>query len=98
MVELSSDYESPAQMKRRLLHKMRCSTCGAEGVELTALVMHRIRPARTTVHSLICVPCNRIIRTGGKPELKDQYPKEWEALGGRGLHYETTVRIRLNNL
>ena len=89
-------YDEPS--KHYLLHRMRCSTCGAEGVELTALVMYRLRPATTTVHSLICVPCNRLIRTGGKPSLQEKYPREHAALGGHGLLYEATIRIRLNKL
>lgn len=81
-----------------LLSKLRCSYCGAEGVELTSLVMYHLNPVRTTVHGLICVPCNRLIRTGGKPALKEQFPKQAEALGGRALLFDATVRIRLNRL
>jgi len=79
--------------KQFLLRKLRCAYCGAEGVELTTLVMYGVNPVRTNVHSLICVPCNRFMRTGGKPvpAPRDAPP------GGRGLLYEATVRIRLNN-
>lgn len=91
---LSVAYDEPS--KHFLLHKLRCAYCGAEGVELTSLVMYHFAPVRNNVHSLICVPCNRLIRTGGKPTLVAKYPREAEVLGGRGLLYNVTIRMRLN--
>ena len=82
--------------KRFLLRRLRCAYCGAEGVELTSLVMYHAIDFSTSVHSLICVPCNRLIRTGGKPELREKFPSQADALGGRGLLFNANIRIRLN--
>jgi len=76
--------------KEFLLTKMRCTYCEAEGVELTTLVMHHSDYRRncertTTTHYLICVPCNRLIRTSLSPKLREQFPKEAEALVRRGI-------------
>lgn len=91
-----NSFDKPS--KQFLLRKLRCAYCGAEGVELTSLVMYHAINLSTSVHSLICVPCNRLIRTGGKSELKKQFPQQADALGGRGLLFEVTTRIRLNRL
>lgn len=83
-----------APSKRFLLCNLPCKYCGAVGVELTTLVMYTMNGTKK-IHSLICVPCNRMIRTGGR--IKDGWERRTvPALGGRALLYEATTRIRLN--
>lgn len=76
--------------KEFLLTKMRCTYCEAEGVELTTLVMYRGDYARNReitiiTHHLICVPCNKLIRTSFSPKLREQFPREAQALVQRGI-------------
>jgi len=81
-----------APSKQFLLRKLRCRYCGAEGAELTVLVMVRV------VDGLICVPCNRLIRTGGSPLLRAQFPVETAALICRGLLSGASRMVGLNNV